>query len=155
MPPALTQRGDGSSESNGNGRLAPPFVAPLAATDSGDLMPWETPPEGVVEPVFEADTDAALEELSQQATREEFPLDAFIVPEQTKRMPAGLEGKAVPVHHEPKQLIALATRLEKLSHRLRVEETAVMLRELAKGDRLDAMLAGLIAGYLAGTGEQD
>jgi hypothetical protein len=170
MPPAFTKHGIGRGATNGDGRLAPPFIGgpntpgsespiqqpPSAASSAGGgNMPWETRDEGVVEPAFEADTDAALAELDQQASREEFPLDAFIVPEETKRMPAGMEGQAMPAGPEPSHVTALADRLEKLSHRLRVEDTNAMLGKLARGDRLDALLAGLLAGYLAGSSEQD
>ncbi len=114
--------------------------------------------EGVVEPAFGADTDAVLEELTQHASelarREEFPMDAFIVPEQSQRVPTGLEGMPSSPNREPTVLSALAERLEKLSHRLRVEETDAVVRRLAAGDRLDALLAGLLAGYLAGKSEQ-
>ena len=120
-------------------------------------MIWDpTSDEGVVEPVFEADTDAVFEELSQQAEalREEFPLEAFIVPEQSERVPNGMEGHPLPQAPEPSPLTSLAERLEKLSHRLRVEQTDAVVRRLASGDRLDTLLAGLLAGYLAGSSEK-
>jgi hypothetical protein len=121
--------------------------------------PWEpdTEDEGVVRPAFEADTDAALEALTQQVAeltkRDDFPLEAFIVPEQAKRIPNGVEGKPT-AQPEITPLSSLSDRLEKLSHRLRVEETDAIIRRLAGGDRIDTMLAGLLAGYLAGTSEQ-
>jgi hypothetical protein len=127
----------------------------MAAAPSDANVPWEAPEGGEVEPAFQADTDDALEDLDRQFRKEQFPLDAFIVPEETKRMPAGLEGQAVPSGPEPSQVTALADRLEKLSHRLRVEETDTIMRKMARGDRLDALLAGLLAGYLAGSSEQD
>jgi hypothetical protein len=115
--------------------------------------------EGVVEPAFEADTDAVLEELTLHANeavgKEEFPLDAFIVPEQTQHVPTGLEGAPATPPPEPTAATTLAERLEKLSHRLRVEESDAIVRRLASGDRLDALLAGLLAGYLAGKSEHN
>jgi hypothetical protein len=115
--------------------------------------------EGTVEPAFEADADAVIEELSLQVTaladKEEFPLDAFIVPEQAQHVPTGLEGAPATPPPEPTAASALAERLEKLSHRLRVEESDAIVRRLAGGDRLDALLAGLLAGYLAGKSERD
>jgi hypothetical protein len=114
--------------------------------------------EGVVRPAFEADTDAALEAFTFEATelakRDDFPLEAFIVPQQTQRIPSGMEGKPLPAEPESTPVTSLADRLEKLSHRLRVEDTESVIRRLASGDRLDTMLAGLLAGYLAGTSEQ-
>ena len=114
--------------------------------------------EGVVEPAFEMAADEVLLELTQDADeagrKEEFPLDAFIVPEQAQHVPSGLEGTAATPPPPPSATVSLAERLEKLSHRLRVEESDAVVRRLASGDRLDALLAGLLAGYLAGKSEQ-
>lgn len=140
-------------------RLAPPFLGhpTIAAPIEEAAMPWEAPAddEGTVEPVFEADvseTEAVLAELSASARRdEEFPMDAFIIPEQAQRVPTGLEGKPLPEQPAHTPVTELADRLEKLSHRLRVEDSDVMLKRLASGDRLDALLAGLLAGFLAGS----
>lgn len=152
MPPAITQR-EGERTPLGDAPLAPPFVGGPGSTRDEASMPGEAladEDQGVVEPMFAADSDDVLAELTQQAKKEEFPLDAFIIPEQSQRVPSGLEGKPIPAHeHTP--LTALADRLEKLSHRLRVENTEVVVHRLAGGDRLDALLAGLLAGYLAGT----
>lgn len=125
-----------------------------SASEEEDHRWEELPDDGVVEPAFEADTDAALEALTQQAAelarRDDFPLDAFIVPEQVQHVPNGLEG-VVPTPPPPQTPVtSLAERLEKLSHRLRVEDTQEIVRQLAAGDRLDTLLAGLLAGYLAG-----
>ena len=154
LPPVTTQRQSEQAVPAKDGRLAPPFVAAVGR-DADEPAPWETmSDEGVVEPMFEAETEAVMAELSLQAKQSEFPLDAFIIPEETQRVPSGLEGQpASQQSHTP--LTALADRLEKLSHRLRVEDTTVMVRRLAGGDKLDALLAGLLAGYLAGTSEHD
>jgi hypothetical protein len=140
--------------------------SPEAATEERSAQPdeddhrWEEVPgdEGVVEPAFEVDTDAVLEALTQQASelarRDEFPLEAFIVPEQSQRVPSGLEPGSRPTPPDKQPITPLAERLEKLSHRLRVEDTDSIVRRLAAGDRLDALLAGLLAGYLAGKSEQ-
>jgi hypothetical protein len=143
-----------------------PFESQLDAEPAFEAAPEPEEPqdewdvlsdEGVVEPAFEADTDAVLQELTEQAAelslREDFPLEAFIVPEQTQHVPSGLEGRPS-TEPEPTPVSSLAERLEKLSHRLRVEETDAIVRRLAAGDRLDSLLAGLLAGYLAGKSEQ-
>lgn len=148
--------------SESEARMAPPFVGSPAMTFGPDetippaLASADTPfddfdDEGIVEPVFEADVSEAalaLAELSQAGRNEEFPLDAFIVPEQTQHIPSGLEGRPLPTQQQT-PVTDLADRLEKLSHRLRVEETDIVLSRMASGDRLDALLAGLLAGYLA------
>lgn len=168
MPPVTSQPvAPDHVSTDGLGRLAAPFVGrptiaaptpPVADTPAfDDAMPWEGPAEdeGTVEPVFEADvseTAAVLAELSASARREEeFPLDAFIIPEQAHRVPTGLEGKPLPEHKAPTPVTELADRLEKLSHRLRVEDSDAVLKRLAAGDKLDALLAGLIAGLIAGS----
>jgi hypothetical protein len=127
---------------------------PAAAAEEGNDMPWEQPAgdeEGTVEPVFEADvseTTATLAELTQTT---EFPLDAFIIPEESQRVPTGLEGMTSTEPPPVTPVSELADRLEKFSHRLRVEDTNEVIARLAAGDRLDALLAGLLAGFIAGT----
>jgi hypothetical protein len=59
----------------------------------------------------------------------------------------------LPPAPENTPITSLAERLEKLSHRLRVDETEMIIRRLAAGDRLDTLLAGLLAGYLAGSSD--
>lgn len=131
---------------------------PVTLETTSEPDPWDAPDEGEVEPAFSADSEALLEQLmaegDAQPGREEFPLDAFIVPEQAQHVPTGLEGAPATPPPPPTATSALAERLEKLSHRLRVEESDAIVRRLAAGDRLDALLAGLLAGYLAGKSEQ-
>lgn len=154
---------------NGAVRMAAPFVgqptivaapaqaaAPAAEAVVEETL-WEPDDEdetGEVEPVFEADvseTEAALAEFSRAARSEEFPLDAFIIPEHAQRIPNGFEGKKLPEPPAHTPVTDLADRLEKLSHRLRVEDANAVVARLAGGDRLDALLAGLLAGYIAGS----
>ncbi|MGQ0815565.1 MAG: hypothetical protein ACT4O1_14095 [Gemmatimonadota bacterium] len=150
-----------------DGRMAPPFLGqpagitrqtPTAAAQTVEpAMPWEEEgeEEGTVEAVFEADvseTEAVLAALSQAAQKaEEFPMDAFIIPEHAQRVPTGLEGKPKSEAPAHTPLTDLADRLEKLSHRMRVENADEVISRLAAGDKLDALLAGLLAGFLAGS----
>ena len=137
---------------------------PEMADTSLDAEPsqtsWESLVEedGIVEPAYESDNEAILQELSEQAAElsrhDEFPLEAFIVPKEAQHIPSGV---TAPTDTEPPlrtPVTSLAERLEKLSHRLRVEESEAIVRRLAAGDRLDTLLAGLLAGYLAGKSEQ-
>jgi hypothetical protein len=168
LGPVISQPSSGLSASlNGEARMAAPFVgrptivvnnAPsTSATSVVEELPWEQDEDdetGEVEPVFEADvseTAAALAELSKAARGEEFPLDAFIIPEHAQRVPNGFEGKPLPEAPQHTPVTDLADRLEKLSHRLRVEDANAVVTRLAGGDKLDALLAGLLAGYLAGS----
>ena len=47
----------------------------------------------------------------------------------------------------------LGERLEKVAHELRAGDADAVIKKLASGDRLDALLAGLLAGFLARPGE--
>jgi hypothetical protein len=120
-------------------------------------MPWdENDEEGTVEPAFEADvseTEAALAALSSAAVKaeEEFPLDAFIIPEHARSLPSGLAADTLTAEPEHTPVRDLADKLEKLSHRLRIEDADAVISRLAAGDKLDAMLAGLLAGFFAGS----
>jgi hypothetical protein len=184
LPPATTRRLPERPTANaGEARIAPPFIpagsiqpepepqpqvsAPIFEPPAQPETPEPSPAaldadipdgEGIVEPVFQADTDSVLAELTQHADevsrREEFPLDAFIVPEHTQHVPSGLENGLPHAAPHATPVTSLAERLEKLSRRLRVEDTDAVVRRLAAGDRLDSLLAGLLAGYLAGKSEQ-
>ena len=68
-----------------------------------------------------------------------------------QRIPNGFEGKKLPDPPAHTPVTDLADRLEKLSHRLRVEDANAVIARLAGGDKLDALLAGLLAGYIAGS----
>jgi hypothetical protein len=126
--------------------------------DEGSLLPWESTidDQGIVEPAFLAETDAVFASLTEAvpAERDEFPLDAFIVPEDSHHIPTGMPKPDAPPANQAEPTASLAERLEDLSRRLKSEDTDSIVRRLAAGDRLDSMLAGLLAGYLAGKSEQ-
>lgn len=171
LPPVSSHPGASfGAPMNGDGRMAAPFVgapttsaslaqpaAAYSAEPEEEEIPWAQGPldeTGEVEPVFEADvseTEAALAALSLASRGEEFPLDAFIIPEHAQRIPNGFEGKPLPEERRHTPVTDLAERLEKLSHRLRVEEADAVVTRLAGGDKLDTLLAGLLAGYIAGS----
>ena len=157
MPPVITRTVGPIADHAGD--IAPPFTGTRAAqpvasqAPQSEEMPWEAEAEeGVVEPMFEEDvseTTAQLAALSQTPP-EEFPMDAFIIPEDSRSMPSGMGAKtpSVPApEHSP--INDLADTLEKLSHRLRVADANTVVKELAGGDKFESMLAGLVAGYLA------
>ena len=160
MPPVTTQTGQ-PAELEAAAHMAPPFTGPTNQTApepfvGADQADDEDEGDGEVAAVFEADvleTEAALAALSRNAQEqkkaEEFPLDAFIIPEHARTVPHGLEGQPPSSEPENSPVRDLADRLEKLSHRLRVEESEAVISRLAQGDKLDAMLAGLLAGILA------
>ncbi len=75
-----------------------------------------------------------------------FPLDAFFIPPDAKRLPKGLE-HAEELHVEIAE--ALAKRLEGVAQRLRREGFTGLLHPADDDEPIDTLLAGLLAGYLA------
>jgi hypothetical protein len=117
-------------------------------------MPWEQDEgdeEGTVEAVFEADVSETEANLAALAAPTEFPMDAFIIPEESQRVPTGLEGMPIPEPPAHTPVSELADRLEKFSHRLRVEDSTDVIARMAGGDKLDTLLAGLLAGFISGS----
>ncbi len=146
--------------------LAPPFRTPAAdrvlsgnpATSEGITETTETVwdqvlEEGVVEATFAEDVSRATDGIRPEAN--EFPIDAFIIPEDAKRVPTGMDAAQVEaaIHHteHPDHDAAhdLADRFEKLSRRLRSEDIKTLLNNLADGDRFEALVAPFIAGYFS------
>ncbi|MEO5511703.1 MAG: hypothetical protein ABIS27_13815 [Longimicrobiales bacterium] len=75
-----------------------------------------------------------------------FPMDAFIIPPDTKRLPKGLE-HAEELHLEIAE--ALAKRLESVAQRLRREGFAGLLHHDENAEPIDTLIAGVLAGYLS------
>ena len=173
MPP-VTSRPIGVERNGGpDARMAPPFTSrdvpeeaqadfaqppaemPTASYAEPEDIEWQdVADEGVVEPAFAADvheTEAAFAALAQAHTKpdEEFPLDAFIIPEHTRSLPTGMDADSMPADRVHTPVTELADKLEKLSHRLRVEDAQAVINRLAAGDNIDMMLAGLLAGFVA------
>lgn len=79
-----------------------------------------------------------------------FPLDAFFIPPDTKRLPKGLEHAEV-LHLEVAE--ALAKRLESVAQRLRREGFAGLLHVEPGQEPIDTLIAGVLAGYLSNQAE--
>src|SRR5690606_7158677 len=104
-----------------------------------------------------------------------FPMDAFIIPEGAARLPRGIDSDPsaiepprtpelvdtapLPLREEPPRLPRgpalreqrahdVADRLEALAAQLRNHGYEVLAQKSVRGDPLDALLAGVIAGYL-------
>lgn len=170
LPPAVTQwtvngtgdRGAAPVPPFAPGGSAPPPRAQLATPqpepESDDLMGWSSmsDEDGIVEPMFEEDVAVTTAEIlaSAEAEREEFPVDAFIIPEDARRVPTGMAPDVVEaakhhMHDKPDTAHEIADRFEKLSRRLRNEEIDSLLPSLMRGDRFDSLLAGFLAGYFS------
>ena len=135
-----------------NAKVAP-FVSPQAPATATPSESWENmPEEGVVEAAFEEDVARATDGLNNDT---EFPFRAFIIPEDTKRVPTGLDAaqvEAVTQHTEQPDRDAnhdLADRLELLARRLRSGDVSSLLENLARGDRFDHLIAPFIASYFS------
>jgi len=119
--------------------------------EPGSELAWDTTDgEGVVEPAFEEDVHATEEMLAESArSAQEFPMDAFIIPEHTSRLPTGVADEESAEADEDGATAEIAARFEEISKLLREEDVNELLVRLARGDRLDALLAGFLAGYLS------
>lgn len=80
------------------------------------------------------------------AALDDFPLDAFYIPEGLARLPTGLREADRRQRH---RAVELAVRLESLAQRLRREGYSALARQTVHGDPVDALIAGILAGYLA------
>jgi hypothetical protein len=162
LPPALTRRADSGGAWEAGPPL-PPFLAGEQARSaeadrvvSADALPGHSP-------------DAYPEEPSARGPDEEgeeaFPLDAFFIPEGADHiLPADDDGAwsaaagvatgdVAPFltgggDHLPPE-VELADRLERLARRLRTEGAGALLDPTGREDRLDTLLGGVLAGYLA------
>lgn len=132
----------------------------LAETDTTTTPMMEGEPIIHLE---EIDARAAAVESAESetvpASEEAFPLDAFLLPqsdeatadiavqdEQDKQETAGFQPSGAAQN--------LAERLERLTRELRAEDANAVIARLARGDKLDTLLAGLLAGFVAGSGEE-
>lgn len=149
-PPASTQWSGEESGEPEEGRPLPPFfagdedaAAPAAPAqapgrDADELVqeePESFPYEAVGGPAAPAPAAAAEDD--------DFPVEAFDVPE-LHRAPAGAAPAAAAGAEGE-----VAERLERFAARLREQGAAALTAEIQSADRFDALLAGMIAGYLA------
>ncbi len=120
--------------------------------DGGELLLSETVDAGellltdVAAPTpSPVDEDAGVADV--EAEGGSFPPEAFYVPADAERAPAGaVPGSAPPMDDAE----ALAERLEQIARRLRHEGTGHLADRIGSGDRFEAILAAAITGYLAG-----
>lgn len=131
LPPVFTRWSDEpNSTPEQAGRSAAPGPAPA--------------PVGPVAPEDEGDV---------------FPIEAFIIPEDADRLPSGVDSPpqqhGTPLSKKLMQPLPadraarLADRLEAIARRLRANGAAALDPDLQSPNRFDALLAGVLAGYLA------
>jgi hypothetical protein len=121
--------------------------------EGGQAVPAYGDEESVEEAAFspppQLDEEGAVLPEPERADRS-FPLDAFIIPPDTKRLPKGLE-HAEELHLEVAE--ALAKRLESVAQRLRREGFAGLLHLEPGQEPIDTLIAGVLAGYLSNQAE--
>ncbi len=152
-----TQGGEAHAESG------PHVTRESSETARHDLDDWESaidPDGGHAAPAWgdqqevegdafspppQLDDEGSVMPQAERADRS-FPLDAFIIPPDSKRLPKGLE-HAEELHLEIAE--ALAQRLEAVAQRLRREGFAGLLHHQPEQEPIDTLIAGVLAGYLS------
>jgi len=118
-------------------------------------------PGSILPPVFTRWSDAPAPQASAPEPDEGdvFPIEAFIIPEDADRLPHGVDSAPAPqakplskklMQPLPQDRAALlAERLEAIARRLRSDGAAALDQDIQSPNRFDALLAGVLAGYLA------
>lgn len=124
------------------------WAASLPADAGQALPPWQDEVESVAElsaPHLEQATAGGDGAPAEDPARE-FPLDAFIIPEDTKRIPAG-----VAASEELQRQLAeeVAARLVTLAAQLRERGLAALLEPSNDREPVDVILAAVLSGYLS------
>jgi len=126
-------------------RAAEPRIEPSTASeqddddsvDSSGLDGWNMlEEEGSAEPAY--GDEAPLVD----GGREEFPLDAFIIPEHSQRLPTGYEEELAHITER------IAERLEDMARQIRARGIG-SLGDTQDTDELSRIMAALIAGYVS------
>jgi hypothetical protein len=165
LPPTRTEATNGVRKETSGGPL-PPFRSGFADQQAA---PESVAAESVAHGEAGADeaeefqilpiTDALAEEqrgtsvaasTAEPADLDDFPLDAFIIPDDAQRLPTGLQAAD---RQKRQRATDLADRLEALASRLRREGYSALARETVGGDPVGALISGILAGYLAAQDE--
>ena len=114
---------------------------------AGEAAAFDTPAE-----MFPFEPTRYEEAVPEPAGSDDFPLDAFDLSGGEAETPAAAayDESATAAATTAGDADDVAERLEALARRLRDEGAGAAEAALASGDRLTALLAGVLAGYLAG-----
>lgn len=148
LPPVFTRWSEPAAEKGG--------AAPEArdvASGPGATPPFLDPMGGQPSAPSPAPAAPAPDE------EDSFPIEAFIIPEEAERLPSGVDSvpsaNTTPLSKKLMQPLPedrtarLADRLESIARRLRTDGPAALDQDLQSPNRFDALLAGVLAGYLA------
>lgn len=132
---------------DGDEELAPPFI-PGGAPGPVESAPDRDMVEDTAAPELPFAPDRPAAGAHRRELEDDFPVHAFQI-EGEELEPAEAEVRAP---HGPldDSVYDLADRLEAMAQRLRAEGSAAAEAEMSAPDRFTALLAGLLAGYLAG-----
>lgn len=164
LPPATTQWRPLSAPADETAAPLAPFVpaqayAPTEAApqaERAEPMPWEddfAQETGHAAPPWEDEQSLAgqpepaeADVAPAPAEGRAFPLDAFIIPEDAHRIPAGIE-----ISEELQRQIVedVAARLEQLAARLRTEGLGTLVAPSRDHEPVDVVLAAVISGYVS------
>ena len=164
LPPTRTEATNGVRRSSSGGPL-PPFRAgsllkqmpqeSVAAETAGygessadDSEEFQILP--ITDALAEEQRGVPDEASSDNSLVDDFPLDAFIIPEDAQRLPTGLRAAD---RRKRQRATDLADRLEALAVRLRREGYSALAKETVGGDPVGALISGILAGYLAAQDE--
>jgi hypothetical protein len=163
LPPTVTKRSDADGgPAHGEGPILPPFLPSGArpySTSPIEIQSASASPADAGGDVSEADywnelansgEIAQVSAFAPDGQAENFPMDAFFIPEGADHVPAGVDASAAQhlehrVELDPK---AIAERLEMVARRLRLDGKDA-LEPMLDGDRLDALLGRVLGEYLA------
>jgi hypothetical protein len=127
--------------------LAPPFI-PGGAPRPVEPAPGGDAGEDDGTEAFPFPPDEPAAGAGRRELEDDFPVHAFQIEGAEVEPAAGEIGYP---HEAPDDSVHdLADRLEAMARRLRAEGSAAAEAEMSAPDRFTALLAGLLAGYLAG-----
>jgi hypothetical protein len=151
LPPTVTNRsGADGRQQQEEGPILPPFFPSggghAPSSDSGDDRS-----EADFWNALGAEGDAAqsVTAFAPGASAENFPMDAFFIPEGAEHVPAGVDASAAQrlEHRLELDPSAIAERLEMVARRLRLDGERA-LKPMLDGDTLDALLGRVLGDYL-------
>lgn len=175
-PAPPTSTGWSSEDDGQDEELAPPFVPggtepepaareaaepadvdaqaePLAAPFEPAAAPEEAGDQAEDEESFPFETGWTEGAAADESEEDEFPFDAFDIEGESGEDEAGPDTPQDPEARVTREMAAAreaASRLEEMARRLRDQGPEAARAEIDSSDRFTSLLAGLLAGYLAG-----
>ena len=152
MPPFIPGRGRDEASQD----VAEPggWVGPTAAESAAFVVEPEAPAGDA-----EGSTTPGADSAAPAWVAEDFPYEAFDLSEEEEEEEEEEEGEGegkgeavveAPAETPPGDANDVAERLEEMARQLRSEGSAAAEAALGSADRLTALLAGVVAGYLVG-----